>query len=144
MLSTLSTHRNRSKNVCIQSIDDIDLDYYTLTEGDIVEFKSEMLDIDCKYAVCPTYLNLISLSEKSKERRTNGYIFDKLKINAYQFCESYYGYKSNKEGQWPEVHFGDYRALTRVVKGIYFAISRMGVPQNMWRKHLLTVLTVLL
>lgn len=127
----LSTSRIRSKNVCIQSIDDIHPDY-TLIDGDIVEFKSEIFNIDCKYAVCPTHLNLISVcgsrssADHSTACFTNSYIFDKLKINSYKFCENYYGYKPNETGQWPEVHFGDYRALTRVVKGLYSAIDGMG------------------
>lgn len=121
----LSTHKIRSKNVCIQSIDDIHPDY-TLAENDIVEFKSEILNIDCKYRVCPTHLTLLYASREEKYQEiTNAYIFNKLKINAYQFCENYYGYKSDILSHWPEVHFGDYRALTSVVKEIYVTIKKM-------------------
>lgn len=46
--------------------------------------------------------------------RPNGFIFDDLGLDKYQFCTLMYGYE-HKDGDWPETAGADYPALTRAV-----------------------------
>lgn len=59
----------------------------------------------------------------SYERGSNDRIFDKLGVNAEEFCSQAYGYE-HEGGLWPESHYHDFAALTRAVEAVYIEIAR--------------------
>lgn len=82
-----------------------DLKGYTLQFGDEVN----MLGI--KHIVTHEHLN----AENAFLNRT---VFKLLDLDTKKMCAEFYGY-SLYSGDWPEIHYQDYEALTRVVKALY-------------------------
>lgn len=80
----------------------------TLKQNDVLVFDKY------KYNVHSDFLNNPEL--------TNDVLFDHFGIDAIEFCEAAYGYKS-KSGFWPECKHNDFEALTRVALLIFFMLE---------------------
>ena len=64
------------------------------------------------------YLNYLGCGD-----RENAAIFNDLGLDKDSFSLKYYGYDS-RGGDWPSSHDNDYKALTRLVIGLYEEIER--------------------
>lgn len=51
------------------------------------------------------------------EGHKNSIVFDKLGLNAHDFCKKHYGYVPGG-GEWPTCKSGDVEALHRVIKAL--------------------------
>ncbi len=83
-----------------------------LQKLDIVEFTVNKEIIE--YTVCHSFL--------STNKVLNSTIFKILGLNPYKIAEKRYKYKIT-QGCWPNSNFGDFPALTRLVKELYKIIE---------------------
>lgn len=84
-----------------------------------VEITFIVGDHDYTYRVCDEYLTLVNTSEDGVGG--NDAIFNALGIDEDTKCKlasKYYGYIAT-DGEWPEYGYGDYAAVTELIKYLY-------------------------